>query len=50
MAGPLVSLMILFSGFVIGEKNIPDWLIWAFWLSPFSWSVPLLLHPARQAK
>jgi len=37
MAGPLVSLMILFSGFVIGEKNIPDWLIWCFWISPFSW-------------
>jgi hypothetical protein len=30
---------IVFSGFLITRKNIDDWFIWLYYLSPFSWTV-----------
>lgn len=39
MAGPTTSIFLLFGGFLITQNNIPNFLIWVYWLSPFSWSV-----------
>ena len=37
MSGPVVAIFFLFAGYLVLENNIPRWLIWAFWISPFSW-------------
>ena len=37
VAGPTIAFMFLFGGYLIEEPNIPRWLVWLFWLSPFSW-------------
>jgi len=38
MSGPSVSVFMLFGGFLIARPKIPDWFIWLYWLSPFSWA------------
>ena len=37
MSGPIVAIFFLLAGYLVLENNIPRWLIWAFWISPFSW-------------
>ena len=37
VAGPTIAFMFLFGGYLIQEPKIPRWLVWLFWLSPFSW-------------
>jgi ABC-type multidrug transport system ATPase subunit/ABC-type multidrug transport system permease subunit len=39
LAGPLTAICLLFGGVLITHNKIPDWLIWCYWLSPFSWVV-----------
>ena len=36
-SAPLVATFFLFSGYLIIEGAIPRWLIWAYWISPYSW-------------
>ncbi|OWZ09610.1 hypothetical protein PHMEG_00017659 [Phytophthora megakarya] len=40
----MVSILffILFAGFVITKEQIPDYLIWIYWISPMAWSVRAL--------
>ena len=38
VAGPTIAFLFLFGGYLIEEPKIPRWLIWLFWLSPFSWN------------
>lgn len=33
------SLLMVFTGFIIGEPFIPKWVIWLYWLNPVSWTV-----------
>ncbi|ETO70290.1 hypothetical protein F444_13213, partial [Phytophthora nicotianae P1976] len=35
-------IFIIFAGFVVTKSQIPDYLIWAHWLSPISWSLRAL--------
>lgn len=37
VAGPTIAFLFLFGGYLIEEPEIPRWLVWLFWLSPFSW-------------
>ncbi|KAG2774808.1 hypothetical protein JG687_00014630 [Phytophthora cactorum] len=37
-----VLVFIIFAGFVVTKSQIPDYLIWAHWLSPISWSLRAL--------
>ena len=37
VAGPTIAFLFLFGGYLVEEPQIPRWLIWLFWLSPFSW-------------
>lgn len=39
MTSIAVAFYFLFAGFLISRNEIPDWLIWLYWLSPFSWIV-----------
>ncbi|GMF16543.1 unnamed protein product [Phytophthora lilii] len=32
-------ISILFSGFVVTQTQLPDWLIWAYWINPTSWGL-----------
>uniref|UniRef100_K3WZI5 ABC transporter domain-containing protein n=1 Tax=Globisporangium ultimum (strain ATCC 200006 / CBS 805.95 / DAOM BR144) TaxID=431595 RepID=K3WZI5_GLOUD len=34
-----VLVFILFAGFVALKSQIPDFLIWLYWVSPYSWSI-----------
>ncbi|KAL8002462.1 putative pleiotropic drug resistance protein PDR/CDR [Plasmopara halstedii] len=40
----MVSILffILFAGFVITKEQIPDYLIWIYWINPMAWSVRAL--------
>lgn len=42
--GPVIGAMLLFGGFLITRENIPIWLRWLYWLSPFSWSITSLMQ------
>jgi ABC-type multidrug transport system ATPase subunit/ABC-type multidrug transport system permease subunit len=44
LAGPSTAIFMLFSGFLITYSNIPNWLIWLYWLSPFSWALRSLMQ------
>lgn len=33
---PFVMLFVVFGGFLIPRSKVQDWLIWAYYLSPFS--------------
>ncbi|GMF32375.1 unnamed protein product [Phytophthora fragariaefolia] len=35
-------VFIIFAGFVVTKSQIPDYLIWAHWISPMSWSLRAL--------
>ncbi|OWZ02952.1 ABC transporter, partial [Phytophthora megakarya] len=35
-------IFIIFAGFVVTKSQIPDYLIWAHWISPISWSLRAL--------
>jgi hypothetical protein len=39
LAGPLTAIFLLFGGFLVTADKIPNWLIWVFYLSPFSWGL-----------
>jgi ABC-type multidrug transport system fused ATPase/permease subunit len=37
LANPITAIFFLFGGFLITADKIPNFLIWVFYLSPFSW-------------
>jgi len=37
-----ILLFMLFSGFLITKDNIPDYLIWVFWIDPLAWCIRAL--------
>jgi ABC-type multidrug transport system ATPase subunit len=37
-----VLIFVIFAGFIVTTDQIPDYLIWAHWISPLSWSVRAL--------
>ena len=39
---PITVISLLFGGFLITYDKIPRWLIWLYWLSPFSWGLRAL--------
>ena len=39
IAGPLTIITALFAGFLITQHKIPDWLVWVYWISPYSWGL-----------
>ena len=39
---PFIMLFVIFGGFLIPRSKVPDWLIWAYYLSPFSWATDSL--------
>jgi len=44
IAGPSTGVFMLFGGFFITLSNMPVFMRWIFWLSPFSWSVRALAN------
>ena len=34
---PFIIIFVIFGGFLIPYNEVPDWLIWVFWISPLSW-------------
>ena len=40
--GFVLLLLIISSGFIIVHNAIPAWMIWGYWLSPFSWAMRAL--------
>lgn len=41
--GPCVGVFLLFGGFLITKDNIPEWLVWIYWSTPFSWAIRALV-------
>ena len=41
-SGFTLLVVIVGSGYIIVHAAIPPWMIWLYWLSPFSWSVRAL--------
>ena len=39
---PFVMLFVVYGGFLIPREQIQNWLIWAYYLSPFSWGTDSL--------
>jgi ABC-type multidrug transport system ATPase subunit/ABC-type multidrug transport system permease subunit len=39
LTGPLVSLQVVFAGYLITYEHLPRWLVWLFWLSPLSYAL-----------
>ncbi|RLN90500.1 hypothetical protein BBJ28_00004158 [Nothophytophthora sp. Chile5] len=37
-----ILIFIIFAGFIVTKSQIPDYLIWAHWISPMSWSLKAL--------
>ncbi|KAL3672681.1 hypothetical protein V7S43_001975 [Phytophthora oleae] len=37
-----ILVFVIFAGFIVTTDQIPDYLIWAHWISPMSWSVKAL--------
>lgn len=37
LGGVSIVILIITSGFVIVRDSIPPWMIWAYWISPFSY-------------
>jgi len=37
LAMGIMALSFCFSGFLITRTSIPDWFIWLYWITPFSW-------------
>ncbi|KAK1946690.1 ABC transporter G family member 36 [Phytophthora citrophthora] len=42
IAGIAIELFILFAGFTITKDQIPDYLIWIYWINPVGWGVRAL--------
>ncbi|CAI5728225.1 unnamed protein product, partial [Peronospora destructor] len=42
MAMVSILFFILFAGFVITKEQIPDYLIWVYWINPMAWSIRAL--------
>ncbi|OWZ18175.1 ABC transporter [Phytophthora megakarya] len=42
MMGVIVELFILFAGFSITKNQIPDFLIWLYWINPMGWGIRAL--------
>ncbi|KAE9041367.1 ABC transporter G family member 36 [Phytophthora rubi] len=34
-----VLFYVLFAGFIVSKNQIPDWLVWLYWLDPVAWTV-----------
>ncbi|RYG57570.1 ATP-binding cassette domain-containing protein [archaeon] len=39
LTGPIISIQVIFAGYLITFKKIPAWLIWLYWSSPFAWAL-----------
>jgi len=39
---PFIMLFVVFGGFLIPRQSVPGWLIWAYYISPFSWATVAL--------
>lgn len=39
LAGPTTAVFLIFGGFLVVREKIPNFLIWLYWISPFSWVV-----------
>ncbi|EEY69760.1 ATP-binding Cassette (ABC) Superfamily [Phytophthora infestans T30-4] len=37
-----ILVFVIFAGFIVTTDQIPDYLIWAHWISPMSWSIKAL--------
>ena len=35
---PFIIIFVIFGGFLIPYNEVPNWLIWVFWISPLSWT------------
>ena len=35
---PFIIIFVIFGGFLLPYNEVPNWLIWVFWISPLSWS------------
>ncbi|KAL3664803.1 hypothetical protein V7S43_009983 [Phytophthora oleae] len=42
IAGVAIEMFILFAGFTITKDQIPDYLIWIYWINPVDWGVRAL--------
>lgn len=38
-AGPMTAIFLLFGGFLVTYNKIRGFLVWVYWLSPFSWTL-----------
>lgn len=43
LGGLILLVLIVMSGFTIPKPDIPDWWIWAYWLSPYAWAMRSLV-------
>lgn len=39
----LLLVMVMCSGVTLARKNIPDYWIWGFWISPIAWAIQALV-------
>lgn len=37
LLGPIVGITVIYAGLIIAPSQLPSWLIWAYWISPFSY-------------
>lgn len=44
IAGPSTGIFIMFGGLFVTLSNLPVWMRWMMWISPFSWSVRALAN------
>jgi ABC-type multidrug transport system ATPase subunit len=44
MAGPSTGIMLIFSGLFITRSQVRNFMIWLYWISPFSWSCRALAN------
>jgi ABC-type multidrug transport system ATPase subunit/ABC-type multidrug transport system permease subunit len=44
MAGPSTGVMMVFAGLFVSRSSIPNFMIWLYWISPFSWAVRSLCN------
>lgn len=43
MGALLLLVVVVMSGFTIVRTSVPDWWIWAYWISPYSWGMRSLV-------
>ena len=39
VSAPVVGILLLYAGVLNTRESIPDFMSWAYWISPFSWSL-----------